>query len=498
MKIVLAHLARGMDATPVSPMVDHLGLENIAAVLQTGGHKVALIDSGPLGLEDDKVFDALCEEDPELIGFSLNYVNVKDTLALLTKARRKLPDTKFVAGGHYATFHAEILLKGEAFFDAVVLGEGELPMVALTHSIRSHWKQVPGLAMIDGGKVIRTPLPSPPELNELPVADRRILKHMMHIPRSCIRVAVEGSRGCLHSCTFCSIAACQALAGNSGCRRVRSPQLIINEIQQIVQETNLKDFWFMDADFLGNSKDKSRILDFAEQLKGLGHDLNIEIDARADSVDYETIRALHSAGLQRCFLGIESFDQTTLNTFSKGSTVQGNIRALEILFNEGVRPIIGCIMFHPKSTIEQIAKEHKQLSMIGYEKTQMLFRLKKYRGSRDASQSFDCEGRGVSPYEDYGWEIEDSKVRLVWELFDQARLQLMDAVFIDLTSQFRNGLLDAETFKLLSDQIFNGLGVCMDYALEFAIKGDIADTYIAKRDISMLVAEIIKPRTNFL
>jgi len=476
-------------------MIDHLGMESIAACLKVEGHDVAIIDSGPARLEDDNVLEILCAVNPSLVGFALNYANIQDVLALAVRARHRLPQSNFVAGGHYATFHADQLLMGDAVFDAVVLGEGERPLVALAQTKRTHWIHVPGLTLQHNGNVIRTKVIAPPELNELPYADRSVLAYMCSMPNGCVKVAIEASRGCRHNCNFCSIAACQALAGDVGRRRVRSPKIIAEEIATIIQDWKIKDFWFVDPDFLGGTNDKNRILEIAEAIKSVGHDLSLEIDARADSVERETIRALRSAGLKRAFLGIESFDQATLNSFSKGATVKGNLRAIHILLDEGVRPIIGSIIFHPASTLEQISIEHKYLSNIGYEKTQMLFRLKKYRGSRDAGQILDCEGRGVSSQEDYGWTIKDPHVRLVWKLFDRGRLSIMDAVFIDLTQQFIQGQIDTIEFQKQADKIFSGISACMGLALEVANKCKACNFNKifneTKGEIDAIVAEII-------
>lgn len=491
MRIALVHLSCGVDGTPASLMVDHLGLESIHGKLSSNGHEVSLIDSGPLALDEQGILDALSEADPELVGFAVNYANAQDTKCIVNRVRRLLPGATIVAGGHYATFHADQLLC-KKLFDAVILGEGETPLaeIAEVGASPKAWSSVAGIAWRSGSQIISNHPVSPPCLNDLPPANRSLLHALASFPRGCAKVAVEASRGCRHTCSFCSIAESQRLVGDVGRRRIRTPIAISQEIESINRTHGLKDFWFMDADFLGDKKDHRRILEIAEAIGAIGQGITFEIDARADSVNRQTIKSLKAAGLDRAFLGVESFDQDTLNSLSKRALADDNLNAIRLLEEEGVRPILGIIMFHPKSTLEQIQREHKALSIIGYEKTQMLFRLKKYKGSQDSGDSM---GRGVSPNEDYGWEIIDPQVRLVWELFDRARLQLLDAIFVDLTKLFRAGKINVTTFQNLSDEVSHGLGNCMDVILS-AMKKNITfipDIAILEQDVDNVVSDIL-------
>jgi len=465
MRVALVHLSRGVDGTPVSPLVDHLGLGILAAVLRRAGHEATILDTGPLSLDIAELPQMVLDCEPDLIGFSLNYVNIAESLALIRALRESIPHVPMTAGGLYATFHAEALLQRGV--DLVVLGEGEQPLLRLAEQgkDRKAWSQISGLAWLENGTIRRTdPIPGL-ALDDLPDAARDTLPPFTNLPRGSFKVALEASRGCKHTCRFCSIAAAQRLDNTAGRRRTKSPELIAREIAAIVSQYGLRDFWFMDADFLGGRDELARQLAIAEAIGSLGQDITFEMDTRADGVTPEAIAALRQAGLDRVFLGVESFDQATLDLFAKGATVEGNRRAVDILEEAGVRPLLGTIMFHPKSTLAQLRRDHEALAAIGYEKTQMLFRLKKYRGSRDAGD-LDCDGRGISFNEDYGWEFKDPVMGLAWNLFDRARLQLMDAVFNDLTKAFHRGEVDVPTFVRRSDRIFHSLGEFFSHMLE--------------------------------
>jgi len=59
---------------------------------------------------------------------------------------------------------------------------------------------------------------------------------------------------------------------------------------------------------------------------------------RADTIDSDTMQMLKDTGLQRVFLGIESFNQAQLERFRKNISVRRNIRALIAHFYVLYRP----------------------------------------------------------------------------------------------------------------------------------------------------------------
>lgn len=492
MRIVLAHLSRGVDFTPASPAVDHLGIASIAGQLLARKHEVLQVDSGLQGLDEDDFVATIVNEDPECVGFAVNYANVQDTVVAASRVRTCLPGAVLLAGGPYATFHVEHLLQSTPAFDAVVLGEGEVPMLSLaaTGTRSSTRFFLPGLVWRD--RLNTEALPAPPSLTDLAPPDRRPAALLGRFARGSALASVESSRGCSHACRFCSIAAVEDLA-SARLRRLRNVETTAAEMAALNQLYGLRDFWFMDADFLGSPAEGARILKLAELIGGIGA-VSIEIDTRADSIREDIIHALRQAGLKRAFLGVESFDDETLRMLGKHSTSGENLRAIEILEKEGVRPILGTILFHPNSTPGQLRREHRVLSTIGYHKTQGLFRLKKYRGTRDAGDRYDGAGRGISPDEDYGWEFSDDQVGMIWRLFDHGRLRLMDAVFADLGPMFRQGTIGVDAFQSCMDDIYRGLSGCMDLALEWggSSAANLGDSSSVASRVDRFTASVIQ------
>jgi len=454
-RIALVHIARGMDGTPASPIIDHLGLQCLERALYKT-HNVKIFDTALLCIDDISLLQVVKAFNPEIAGFTLNYINCKEVEVFAASLKKYCPTVKIIAGGLYATFHHESLLRSGCSFDAVVLGEGEEQLSNMAST--DQWSMIPGVAVRHGNNIVSSPPLPPKDFSALSNRSFSQLPALAQFPRGCAKAALEASRGCTHACSFCSIAASQKMARDSCRRRLRPTEDIAKEILYIYETYGLHDFWFMDADFLGPKTEQERIHRLSQQISDTGiPDLTLEIDARVDGVTQTSIAHLVKAGLQKCFLGVESFDAATLNRFSKGTTPAMNLRAINILEQEGVRPIIGVIMFHPQSTKNQLRRDHEALRHIGYEKTQMLFRLKKYRGSSEA-QSTDSDGRGIAPWADYGWEFTDPEIAEIWNKFDSLRLAALDKVFIDLTDELQLKIISVETFIRKADEIFHAFG----------------------------------------
>lgn len=472
LKIALIHITSGVDATPASPVIDHLGIEIISSSLLKAGHYPVQFDSLIQNLSLDYFHNCILSANPDVMAFSLNYVNWKDSLLIMERIKEENKSIVCVSGGYYATFHWYELLLNSAC-DYCVIGEAEVSMVALSNALDKHQdiETIPGLAFLHNGKAICNPPTRVTELLTLGRPDRQLMAEMEKFQVGCRKIALERSRGCYHACSFCSIASMQRLSGDLHRRRVRDMDDLVEEIKELKRESKIRDYWFMDATFLGSDSEKEQDILLAKKLADLNDgEMTIEIDTRADTINPEIIKYLKAAGLSKVFLGVESFDQGMLNLFGKGMTADRNRYAIDVLEDAGIDYILGTILFSPGKTIEQFRKEHNVLKIIGYEHTQLLFRLKMYIGTVVAKGK-DCDGRGVSLGEDYGWEIEDPWMKALWELVDPCRLALLDIVFNDLTKYFYQSRISVKQFMNMMKTTYHKMGDSIEDALG-ALKGN--------------------------
>ena len=104
MRIALVHIARGMDGTPASPIIDHLGLQCLEGALYKT-HNVKIFDTALLCIDDISLLQVVKAFNPEIAGFTLNYINCKEVEVFAASLKKYCPTVKIIAGGLYATFH---------------------------------------------------------------------------------------------------------------------------------------------------------------------------------------------------------------------------------------------------------------------------------------------------------------------------------------------------------------------------------------------------------
>ncbi|MBU0894649.1 MAG: B12-binding domain-containing radical SAM protein [Nanoarchaeota archaeon] len=128
--------------------------------------------------------------------------------------------------------------------------------------------------------------------------------------------SLSTSMGCPFNCNFCSI---KATFG--GERRIRywDPNWVLNQIDILVKEYNVKVIKIIDEMFIFNSE---HYLKIADGLIERNYDLNIWAYARVDitkNVNIDTLRKLRKAGFKWLCLGFEAGSEEVLQDVKKGT-----------------------------------------------------------------------------------------------------------------------------------------------------------------------------------
>jgi len=320
-----------------------------AGMLKGKGHDVEIVEGYLDRLSYEAIADSVISLKPDILGVHLVYHWQRDhaLFDFLDTMKREGRVSTVTAYGFYATISYESILKERKSIDSVIIGEPERPFADLAESaaLRNYTPCVPGLAIRDGFGGVRLQKPEPvADLDSLPFPVRT--KAMSRLSE----VNLLGSRGCYGKCTFCYI---NSFYGTGNPWRGRSPDNIVNEIDEIIEERGSRDFYFTDPNFFGPGQlGQDRALRLAAVLKP--RNIRFGLEGRVNDIRDETIAALKDAGLRQILIGLESGKDESLKRMNKMTTVAQNENALRILRKHGIDPNVGFIMFEPESSLSDV------------------------------------------------------------------------------------------------------------------------------------------------
>lgn len=307
-----------------------LGLAYIAAATRENGHEVKLID---LGIERrDISMDMLDWAD--IVGISADTPGYREALSIARTAKNA--GKTVVMGGYHATFLDRDALD-TGLTDFVVRGEGEDIFVNLLNTLEcgGDLTQVLGISFLESGTYRRNRDAVPPgKLNDMPFPARDLLEIKRYNGR------MDGlpftnlitSRGCPYNCYFCSSSKFGGLKW-----RARNAKSIVDEIEHLESTYGYKAFSFMDDNFTLSPK---RVFEFADELekRSLNH-IRWWCFSRVDILvkNENMIKRMAEAGAYMVFLGLESNNETILDSYNKHIGNDQQQRAIELLTKYGIK-----------------------------------------------------------------------------------------------------------------------------------------------------------------
>jgi anaerobic magnesium-protoporphyrin IX monomethyl ester cyclase len=339
-----------------------LGTLYAAAYLRSQGYAVSLFDTN-LKETPDEIVPVLRKEKPKYLviyddGF--NYLT-KMCLTNMREAAFRLAELGKEAGcivivsSSDSTDHSGMYLANGA--DYVILGEAEITLGELIDNLEEQnrdLQNLQGLVYFSLDKTINTGRREIiKDLDFLPMpawdlVDINSYKNIWLENHAYFSLNIATTRGCPFKCNWCA----KPIYGNR--YNTRSPENVVEEIRQLINNYSVDHFWICD-DIFGLKP--GWVKRFRNLVKENNLKFTYQIQSRVDLLLKEdTIDDLAESGAASVWLGAESGSQKILDAMDKGTTVRQIHSATKLLKSKGVKTAFFLQFGYPGEQKEDIQK----------------------------------------------------------------------------------------------------------------------------------------------
>ncbi|MFL0750107.1 MAG: B12-binding domain-containing radical SAM protein [Prochlorococcus sp.] len=258
----------------------------------------------------------------ELVVISGMIVQKDDMQQQIADAKRR--GLTVAVGGPFASSTPEAPELDLADFK--VLDEGEITLPMFLEAIQSG--KTSGRFSAEGDK---------PDVTETPIPRFDLLNLDAYDSMS-----VQFSRGCPFNCEFCDII---VLYGRIP--RTKTPEQLIAELQTLYDLGWRRSIFLVDDNFIGNKRNAKLLLKAIRQWQEeKGYPFSFATEASVNLADDdEMMRMMHEARFESVFLGIETPDESSLESAGKVQNTRNPLdAAVDLITANGIRVMAGFII----------------------------------------------------------------------------------------------------------------------------------------------------------
>jgi anaerobic magnesium-protoporphyrin IX monomethyl ester cyclase len=339
------------------------GIIQLAAYLEkeVKDVEIKVLDCNAQQIDWKKLEEQIAAFNPDIVASSaLATCNAYVVARTLETAKKINPNTLTVTGGQHFTVTAQESLETYPEIDVIVRGEGEQTLAELVRNAneKSVFPKIKGISFRHNGKIFHNQArPLIENLDDLPYPGYHFVKDIVHKYHFAAMAGfhsryalIEGSRGCPHSCTFCT-----QWRHWQRTWRIKSPKRIADEMEFCYQNFGSRFIWLTD-DNLGAGQ---RVSEIADEIlhHEISDDLMWFVQARCDDIvrNEKALPKLRKSGLRWVLLGVETPKQSTLESFKKGITSEDAKKAVNLLKKSDIAAHTMFIIGERKDTAESIA-----------------------------------------------------------------------------------------------------------------------------------------------
>jgi anaerobic magnesium-protoporphyrin IX monomethyl ester cyclase len=278
------------------PICFPIGLGCIASNL--AGHELFCwnpnIEKNPM----TELCKILGEFSPDLVGVSLRNVDSVFSFArrsyydpfvsFIKTIKERAPSSKLIVGGAAFSIFAKEIMERNPEIDFGIVSEGERAFTNLIKNL-DHPEKVKNLALRKEGKVYVSDKEEFIDFGSMPSPSREgfDLSKYKKYPYS---MGIESKRGCSFACVYCFE---RFLCGNR--YRLRPPQKIVDEMEKLLYEHGISEFFFVDPVFNAPPEHARAI---CREIKKRKLNIKWKAEFRPDYLNSEFMKEAAESGCQ--------------------------------------------------------------------------------------------------------------------------------------------------------------------------------------------------------
>jgi radical SAM superfamily enzyme YgiQ (UPF0313 family) len=334
-----------------------LGIGYLSAALKNEKHHVESCHYSNMTLARKEIPSKLELIKPDILGFTCSTFNRGFVKEMIQVVLNKGHNSVIVVGGVHASFcYKQVLI--EYCADIVVIGEGDVTICELCGALElgQSLTTVSGIAFLDGQQVTLTsPRQTLNNLDDLSLPDYTYARPFIEHAGMAFMIT---SRGCPVQCTFCSTS---SYWGQKV--RMNSVTRVVDEIEMLISEYNVKKFFFHDDTF---NIGISRVMNICSEIVSRGIDVEWGCSCRVTPVSVEMLSAMVRAGCRHICWGIESGSVEMLARIDKKISLSQIRNAYELskkfsdVMSTGAFTMVG----NPGESLETIGETIRFLNTI--------------------------------------------------------------------------------------------------------------------------------------
>jgi len=362
------------------------GLGILASIAMQEGHETALMDLNakrPIPSWNDAARQIAVEQ-WDVIGIGGLSSMYKDIKKLLFISRKINPNALIVCGGGFVTYMPDKIMKFNPEIDISCIGEGEETWREILQTVdKGNWKNVRGICYREDHEILYTePRPLIPDMDTIPYPayDLMDLEAYFKYSRSMWyngawkserRINFVTERGCPRQCTFCThngmnrwdqaamfgkekLRLLDKEAGFQAVMRFYSAKYVVNQAKWLYEHYNVDYICLLDENLTSAPRRVHELCDLWIK-EGLADKIKLGTSGDAPSITPEVVKHMKEAGFTFISIGGESgSDKVLKEDIGKGVTVAHNQKAVDILKEGGIEPIMTFMVGNPNEDINDV------------------------------------------------------------------------------------------------------------------------------------------------